>query len=312
MSRFGASTEPPPTRIDQLLGGGLMAKLERLDIVSRKIFSGKIHGERRSRRRGTSVDFADYRPYTPGDDLRFVDWNIFARLDTLFLKLFLEEEDLSLGIAIDTSASMDWGNPNKLTYCRRLAMALGYIGLINHNRVSLHAFDGAGLSSLRTLRGKRRTREMGSWLLDLKAGEGEVGGGFTDTMKTLATARQGRGVLVILSDFMEPSGIDEGLRFLGGRGDEVICLQVLAPEEVDPAAAGLAGDLRLRDVEGHGDVEVTVTPALLRAYRERLDEHCGRLRSDCVRRGMRHLTVHTSTDIESVLVESMRQRGIVR
>ena len=119
-------------------------------------------------------------------------------------------------------------------------------------------------------------------------------------------------MLVILSDFMEPSGIDEGLRFLGGRGDEVICLQVLAPEEVDPAAAGLAGDLRLREVEGHGDVEVTVTPALLRAYRERLDEHCGRLRSDCVRRGMRHLTVHTSTDIESVLVESMRQRGIVR
>ena len=312
MSRFGVSTEKPPTRIDQLLGGGLMAKLERLDIVSRKIFSGKIHGERRSRRRGTSVDFADYRPYTPGDDLRFVDWNIFARLDTLFLKLFLEEEDLSLGIAIDTSASMDWGNPNKLNYCRRLAMALGYIGLINHNRVSLHAFDGGGLSSLRTLRGKRRTREMGSWLLELSAAEGDVGGGFTDAMKTLSMARQGRGVLVVLSDFMEPGGIDDGLRFLGGRGDEVICLQVLAPEEVDPSQAGLTGDVRLRDVEGTGDVEITVTPALLRAYRERLEEHCSRLRSDCVRRGMRHLTIHTSTDIESVLVESMRQRGIVR
>ena len=312
MSRFGTSTEPTPTRIDQLLGGGLMSKLERLDIVSRKIFSGKIHGERRSRRRGTSVDFADYRPYSPGDDLRFVDWNIYARLDALFLKLFLEEEDLSLGIAIDTSASMDWGNPNKLTYCRRLAMALGYIGLVNHNRVSLHGFDGRGVDSLRTLRGKRRTREMGSWLLDLEAGDGDAGGGFAEAMKTLALSRRGRGVLILLSDFMEPSGIEEGLRFLGGRGDEVICLQVLAPEEVDPAANGLSGDLRLRDVEGHGDVEITVTPALLRAYRQRLDEHCGRLRNNCARRGMRHLAVHTSTDLETVLVESMRQRGLIR
>ena len=131
-------------------------------------------------------------------------------------------------------------------------------------------------------------------------------------MKTLALSRRGRGVLIVLSDFLEPSGVDEGLRFLGGRGDEVICLQVLAPEEVDPASNGLTGDLRLRDAEGHGDVEITVTPALLRAYRQRLDEHCATLRNDCVRRGMRHLAVHTSTDLESVLVESMRQGGLVR
>ena len=126
MSQFGQG-EAPRT-VEDLLGGGLMAKLDRLDVLSRKVFSGKIHGERRSRRRGQSVDFADYRPYTPGDDLRFVDWNIYARLETLFLKLFLEEEDLSLAIAVDTSPSMDWGGPNKLGFCKRLAMALGYIG----------------------------------------------------------------------------------------------------------------------------------------------------------------------------------------
>jgi uncharacterized protein (DUF58 family) len=312
MSRFGASTEPVPSRIDELISGALMSKLERLDLVSRKIFSGKIHGERRSRRRGTSVDFADYRPYSPGDDLRFVDWNIYARLDALFLKLFLEEEDLALGIVIDTSASMDWGNPNKLNFCRRLAMALGYIGLVNHNRVSMHGFDGRGLSSLRMLRGKRRTRELGTWLLDLQAGTPEDAGGFESAMKTLALSRRGRGVLIVLSDFMEPDGIDAGLRLLGGRGDEVICLQVLAPEEVDPAGCGLSGDLRLQDIEGYGDVEITVTPALLRSYKERLDSYCMRLRTDCVRRGMRHLAVHTSTDLESILVETMRQQGMIR
>lgn len=309
MSRFGASNEPPLTGVDQLLDSGLMSKIERLDIVSRKVFTGKIHGERRSRRRGQSVDFADYRPYSPGDDLRFVDWNIYARLDSLFLKLFLEEEDLSLGIAIDTSASMDWGNPNKLNFCRRLAMSLGYIGLVNHNRVSLHGFNGGGLASLRTLRGKRRTREMGSWLLGLESGET---GGFDEAMKQLALDRRGRGVLIVISDFLEPDGVEAGLRFLGGRGDEVICLQVLAPEEVDPGGSGLSGDLRLEDIEGYGEVEITVTPALLRSYKQRLDDFCSRLRTNCVRRGMRHLAINSSTEIESVLVESMRQRGLVR
>ena len=101
MSRFGEGTGP--TTIEELLGGGLMSRLDRLDVLSRKVFSGKVHGERRSRRRGQSVDFADYRPYTAGDDLRFVDWNIYARLESLFLKLFLEEEDLSLAENFDAA-----------------------------------------------------------------------------------------------------------------------------------------------------------------------------------------------------------------
>ena len=129
-----------PRRVDDLIDSRLMARLERLDMVSRKIFSGRVQGERRSRRRGMSVEFADFRPYVAGDDLRFVDWNIYGRLDRLFMKIFLEEEDLSLMVAIDTSASMDWGSPNKFEYARRLAMALGYIGLVHHTRVTLCTF----------------------------------------------------------------------------------------------------------------------------------------------------------------------------
>ena len=113
-----------PKTVDQLIDGPLMARLDALDVTSRKIFQGKVQGERRSRRRGQSVEFADFRPYVAGDDLRFVDWNIYGRLDRLFLKLFLEEEDLSLVLAIDCSGSMDWGTPNKFDYARRVATAL--------------------------------------------------------------------------------------------------------------------------------------------------------------------------------------------
>ncbi len=312
MSRFGVSTTPRPRTVEDLLPPGLLAHLERLDIIARKIFSGRQHGERQSRRRGQSIDFADHRPYSPGDDLRFVDWNIYARLDALFLKLYLEEEDLSLGIAIDTSSSMDWGNPNKLDTARRLAMALGWIGLCNHNRVSLHGFNGDGIQSLRTLRGRRRASELGRWLLDLDPGAPGVPGTFAECMKTLGAGRRGRGVLLVLSDFLEGDGVEEGLRFLGGRGDEVICLQLLAPEEVDPGGHGLTGDLRLEDVEHGGTVEVTVTPSLLRSYRQRLDAWCAALRTGCTRRGMGHLTIPTDTDIETVLVEMMRKQGYIR
>src|SRR5215813_6434032 len=122
MAAFGTTTAPHPTKVDQLIDSKLMAKLESMDVLSRKIFAGKLQGERRSKKRGVSVEFADYRHYVHGDDLRFVDWNIYARLDKLFLKMFIEEEDLSLLIAIDSSASMNWGNPNKFTFCQRLAM----------------------------------------------------------------------------------------------------------------------------------------------------------------------------------------------
>ena len=126
-----AKAAKPMRKLDDLLDSRLMAKLDGIDVMSRKIFAGKLQGERRSRRRGQSVEFADYRPYTPGDDLRFVDWNIYGRLDRLFLKMFLEEEDLSLVIAIDASASMRTGNPDAFDYARRVAMALGYVGLVN-------------------------------------------------------------------------------------------------------------------------------------------------------------------------------------
>src|SRR5947207_7001888 len=136
-------TVAAPTKNDLLLDPTFMAQLDQLDLISRKLLAGKMKGERRSKRRGQSVEFADYRNYVVGDDLRFIDWNIYARLDKLFLKLFLEEEDLSLYVILDVSKSCDYGNPHKALYIKQVAAALGYVGLVNYNRVTVAAMaDG--------------------------------------------------------------------------------------------------------------------------------------------------------------------------
>jgi uncharacterized protein (DUF58 family) len=124
-----------------LLDPEFLTKLEQLELVCRKIFAGRMKGERRSKRKGTSVEFADHRNYTAGDDLRHLDWNVYGRLDRLFLKLFLEEEDLHLSVLLDTSQSMDFGDPTKLHYGRQVAAALAFIALVNHDRVRLDAFS---------------------------------------------------------------------------------------------------------------------------------------------------------------------------
>ncbi len=320
------SNRPPilkrPAKIDDLIDGRLMARLDQIDVVSRKIFAGKVQGERRSKRRGISVEFADFRPYVHGDDLRFVDWNIYGRLDRLFLKVFLEEEDLSLLIAVDASASMRWGNPDKFAFAQRLAMALGYIGLVNHNRVSLaswgSAAQGGGVQRLSGVRGRRRTAEMGQWLLrqdptpDPKTVDPTTAVTFDEAMRSIALARQGRGVMIIISDFLLKQGYEKGLRYLAGGGYDVYAMQVLSPEEIDPAANGVAGDLRLVDVEDRDVNEVTITPPLLKAYRDRLNAYCGAMREFCIRRGITHVLVDTQTDLDELLLGYLRKRGLLR
>ena len=319
MTRFPDGPPPRserPTSVDQLIDSRLMARLDHLDVVSRKIFSGRVQGERRSKRRGQSVEFADFRPYVAGDDLRFVDWNIYGRLDRLFLKIFLEEEDLSLHVVLDASASMNWGDPSKFEFARRLAMALGYIGLTNQNRVSMSAFGGidrdgnpAGLQRLSNLRGRRRTHEVGKWLIDLEPGGGDE---FEDAMKTIALSRQGRGVMVVISDFLHKGGFENGLRYIAGRGYDVFVMQLLSPQEIDPRSHGLSGDLRLVDLEDEDAAEVTVNGAVIRGYRQRLDTWCGALRDFCVRRSIMHTMVDTSTDLDALLLDYLRRRGLLR
>lgn len=306
----GARRVQRPTRIDDLIDSELMAKLDQLDVMSRKIFAGKIQGERRSKRRGQSVEFADYRSYVPGDDLRYIDWNVYGRLDVLFLKLFLEEEDLSLYLVVDTSQSMDYGEPDKLIFAQRLAMALGYIGLVNHNRVTLASFDTGLNSRLPNLRGRQKTRQMGEWILGLQP-EGETD--FDSAMKSLALSREGKGVMIILSDFLFKRGYEKGLRYLIGGGFDTFVLQSLSPQEIDPGGTNaLTGDLKLRDVEDGDLSEVTVSAALLKRYEENLNAYCGRLRDYCIRRAMMHMLLRTDMSMDTLVLEYLRMRGLLR
>ena len=316
-------TENPtrPTSLDELLDSKLIARMSQLDITSKKIFSGKLRGERRSKKRGESVEFADHRPYVSGDDMRHVDWNIFGRLDRLFLKLFLEEEDLCLHVVIDCSASHDCGEPNKFLFMQRVAMSLGYIGLVNLNRVAMTAIGTppAGnsfsidesaptgvLSTIRDLRGRRRTQELAQWICSLTP---DGTSNFPQAAHRIALSRRGKGVMVVLSDFFYKEGYEDGLRMLAGRGYDVFCMQVLSPQEVEP---DITGDLRLRDVEDGDAAEVTISAPLLKRYKANLAAYCDQLRVFCARRDMMLLTVKSDTPIDTLLLDYMRRRGVLR
>lgn len=313
-----------PRTLDDLLGSAMVARLSQLDVASRKVFSGKLKGERRSKRRGSSVEFADHRAYVVGDDLRRIDWNIFGRLDRLFLKLFLEEEDLTLHIVLDASASTDCGEPSKFLFIQRAAAALGYIGLVNMHRVTVTAIgerppasEGASesaapadtggiIGNLRNLRGRRRARDLGDFLCRL---EPSGSARFTDAAKRIALTRTGKGVMVILSDFFFKEGYEDGLRYLVGRGYDLIAVQVLAPQEVEPT---IGGDLRLRDVEDGDRAEVTISASLLKRYKANLTAYCDQLRAFCARRDITHMTVQSDTPVDRLVMGYLRERGVLQ
>ncbi len=302
-----------PETIDDLLEPTLVSRLSQLDIASRKIFAGKLKGERRSKRRGESVEFADYRPYVSGDDIRHIDWNIYGRLDRLFLKLFLEEEDLSLHMVIDASGSADTGEPSKLLFMQKAAAALGYIGLVNYNRVALSVIGGEGgevLTSIRDLRGRRRVHELAKFVCGIRPG-GTAS--FGEACKRIALSRRGRGVMIVLSDFFIKEGYEAGLRLLLGRGYDLFAIQVLSPQEIDPAGpGGVTGDLRLKDVEDGDLAEVTISAPLLKKYKALLTAYTDQLRAFCARREISLLTVQSDLGIDTLLLDYMRRKGILR
>jgi len=312
------SENPPrPTTIDELLSGELIGKISHLDIASRKIFAGKLKGERRSKKRGESVEFADHRPYSIGDDLRHIDWNIYGRLDRFFMKLFMEEEDLSLHLVLDGSASMDTGEPNKFFHMQQAAMALGYIGLVNLNRVGATAIGRRAdpqspgdtvpiAGAIRDLRGRRRTRDLARFLCSLSPDEGTD---FTDACKRIAMTRRGRGVMVVFSDFFMKEGYEDGLRLLVGRGYDVFAVQILAPQEVNPE---IAGDLQLRDIEDGDMAEVTISAPLIKKYKQNLAAYCRGFWDFCARREISAITVESDTPIDTLLLEYLRKRGMLR
>jgi uncharacterized protein (DUF58 family) len=290
---------------DLLLDPAFMARLDQLDILSRKLLAGKLKGERRSKRRGQSVEFADYRDYSVGDDLRFIDWNIYARLDRLFLKLFLEEEDLSLYILLDVSKSCDYGTPNKAFYMKQVAAALGYIGLVNYNRVHLCAVSNGIVAETGALRGRRRVGQMIDFVTRLQP---QGASDFAQACRRFALTHRHKGVCVVLSDFFVKEGFEQGLRYVAGGKYDLFCVQVLSPQEIEP---DMVGDLKLRDVEDQDMAEVSITQPLLAQYKKNLNAYCLSLKDYLRRRGGTYLFTSTAVPFDTLVLNYLRERGLL-
>lgn len=289
-----------------LLNPRLLAQLERLELISRKIFRGRMKGERRSKRQGQSVEFADFRQYVPGDDLRFIDWNLFARLERLYLKLFLEEEDLHFYALIDTSASMDFGEPTKLQYAKQLAAALGFIGLCRADRVKIESLGTTSKNPGPTLRGRASLWRMQDYLAGIKPGENIS---LTEGVKNFCLRNPGKGILVLITDLLDKAGYEKALRFLVTQQMDVYLLHVLSPEELTPE---IKGDLRLIDCEDSDIAEITVSRPLLDKYKRTLAAFVDGAREFCTRRGMSYIMVNSQTPVETLVSNYLRKRGLVR
>ncbi len=292
---------------EKLLDDEFLRRIEKLQLISRKIFRGTMKGERRSKRRGYSSEFADYRSYVEGDDLRHIDWNIYGRLDKLFLKLFLEEEDLHVHVLVDTSLSMGFGEPRKLDFAKRVAAAVAYIGLSNLDRVQVHAFAGGLRDHTGALRGKRSAQRLFDFLERL-----DVDGGtnFEDACKTFAHVNSfGKGIAVAISDFLDPEGYEDGIKRITGMGMDTYIVHILAPEEIRP---DLKGDLRLVDVEDGTYQEVTVSVPLLKQYDETLRRFCGGIKEYCAKRGAAYAFSSTETPFDQLVMTYMRRSGLLR
>jgi uncharacterized protein (DUF58 family) len=276
-----------------------------------RVRSGAIKGDRRSAKRGTSLEFADYRNYVPGDDLRRLDWNIYARLDRPLTKLYEDEEDLAVHLILDTSASMDWpregdAEHNKFDYARRLLAGLGYTSLITNDRLMVTAASSGAMQQFGPARGRGYSVRLLQYMSGLKAS------GATDLNASLRdyALRAGRpGLCIIVSDLFSPTGYTDGLNVLLGKGHEVVFVHVLAPDEVEPP---LAGDLRLVDVETGLPQEVSIDAGMRDLYIKRLNAWRDDLRADLLKRGVSYIPVVTSTPWEKIILYDLRRAGVVK
>jgi len=290
----------------QLLEPDFLRKLERLALISKRARLGMAKGERKSKRKGSSVEFADYRDYVQGDDLRHVDWNIAGRLDALYLKLFEEQEDLTLHLLIDASSSMGFGRPRKLEFACRMAAALGYIALVGYDRVSMEVFCGERTTRLPACRGKAHAGKLFAFLEGMRA-EGPTQ--LEESCRSYLLRNRAKGVAVLLSDLLDPAGFEGCLRRLGMSGSDLYVIHVLSRDEVDP---DISGDLRLIDSETDAYAEISMSRALLRRYQQNLAGFQDALRKECLARDIGYVPAVSDMAFERLTLDVLRRQGMVK
>ena len=286
-----------------------LRKLEQLTLIADRVRVGVMKGDRRSTKRGTSIEFADYRNYVKGDDLRRLDWNVYARLERPFIKLLEEEEDLAVHLLVDSSASMDWPDDeadNKLNYALRLAGALGHIGLTTGDLVTTTLLNSQNEQRWGPYRGQQNSLHLLQFLENGRAT------GITDLNLSLHNyaLRGGRpGLLFILSDLLSPNGYQDGLNALQARGYEVGLIHILSPDELEPP---VSGDLKLVDVETGTDAEITLDATTLNLYRQRLREWQNEIADYCAHRRLHYIPLTTNLPWEKLVMQTLRIKGIIK
>ncbi len=295
-----------PSTVDAtVFDESFLRQLERLLLVTRTAVHGGMKGVRRSVKRGQSVEFTDYRDYALGDDLRALDWNVYARLERLFIKLFVEEEDVTVHVLLDGSASMETGSPDKLRFGKRAAAALAYVGLASYDRVNVAVLQGRVARRFPSVRGTGRIFQV---LADLSAVHGAPGA--TDlaaAARHYAAQLTQRGPMILISDLFDPN-VERAISELAGTRCEVALLHTLSPEELDPP---LEGDVRLIDRESGDGVDITADLVTLDAYRARLAAWQERLEQVSARRRVSYVPTPTTLPLADLVFAELRRRRVV-
>jgi uncharacterized protein (DUF58 family) len=290
-----------PTGFDE----GFLRQLERLQLIMKAPVRGGLKGGRRSVKRGQSVEFADFRDYALGDDLRQLDWNVLARLEKLFVKLYIEEEDVTIHFLLDASASMDAGDPPKLLFAKRAAAALGYIGLASGAQVAVPALAARAGRRPVSLRGSGRVFRLLAALSAVQTADGRTD--LVAAARHAGAQLSGRGVIVLLSDLLDP-GADRVIRELAATGSELIILHVLSPDELDPS---LEGDVRLVDVESGEGLDVTVDLATIDDYKARLAAWQEGFADLAAKRGATYVPISTDLPLTDLVFAELRRRRVL-
>ncbi len=287
-----------------------MRRLERLSLITRRVRTGRTQGERRSTKRGNSVEFADYRNYTPGDDLRRLDWRLYARLERPFIKLFEEEEEQTVHLLLDASASMNWPEGdqtlNKWNFSRKLIAALGYIALSGGDRLTVSHLNQTQHQAWGPRRGRGHIHDLLTRLSSLSAS------GPTDldsALRHVTLTRRRPGLLFLITDFFSPSGYQRGLAALNSAGYEVNIMHLLSPDEINPA---LTGDLRLQDIETGLAQDITIDPAMRRLYRRHFAAWQGAIEQHCFARDINYVLLNSDTSFDTVILGYLQRRGFVK
>jgi len=303
-----------------LLTPELLRRLEQFQLLAARRAKSSARGERRSRARGQSVEFADYRTYVHGDDFRYLDWNLYGRLERLFLKLYEEERELPVRIFLDASESMTFGEPRKFDFARQVTAAIGYVALCGFDRVSVLPFpplandsaanpaartaELAARGALRSVRGRKSAIQFFQNLSALTAGGAA---NLNEALRRGALEARQAGLAIVLSDFLDPAGYEAGLTSLLGRGFQLDLVQILAPDELAP---GTYGDLRLVDCETGATQEVTFGRYRLKRYQQTVQNFIQRLREFCQGRGINFFTASSTTSLEELLLRQLRKAEV--